>query len=98
MGDPTADVWQSLLETRRELVELSVIHDRCEGFDANDYTTAVHVGRKTMLNECIEMVQDMARKLPRWKATDTTHYQECWKHHPECALVAVLATLEEVQP
>lgn len=91
-------MWQELLQTRRELIELHVIHGRCEGFEANDYTAAVHVGQEQMRAACIAAVQDIARHLPRWKEPGTTHYRECWKEHPECALVAALSAIEEVQP
>lgn len=46
---------------------------------------------------CIAAVEALGQQHPKWNAT-STHYEDCWKQHSECALTYAIDILREVKP
>lgn len=56
----------------------------------NDYAEELEA---TERQRAVDTVLDIARTLPSWNRTDTTHFDGCWQSHTECLARRILEAL-----
>lgn len=50
-------------------------------------------GIKAERDRIRQAVEALGQQHPKWDAL-STHYEDCWKHHSECALTIVLSIID----
>ncbi len=60
--------------------------------DTHSYT----YGHRAALDAARDAVEELGKRHPKWDLM-STHYEDCWKHHSECALTLALAAIDALK-
>lgn len=52
----------------------------------------IAIARADERERAAERVEAVGKQHPKWDLM-STHYEDCWKHHSECALTLALAAI-----
>lgn len=68
------------------------IHDATRAAQRFDYEQ----GRTDALDAARDAVERVGQQHPKWDLM-STHYEDCWRHHSECALTLALAAIDALR-
>ena len=85
--------WRGPVVTYADHVAALLTQDRQHGEQSHGHYMD---GYAAALDAARDAVEAVGQQHPKWDLM-STHYEDCWRHHSECALTLALAAIDGIR-